>query len=85
MGQRQVSVETTLCISTLELKTSINVVEHFNINVNNVRQRQSNVVIFNVEFYMLSFSMSENTCKAAKIKIMNDFALQEHYLNCFNL
>ena len=85
MGQRQISVETTLCISTLELKTSIKVVEYFNIYVNKVRQRQSNVVILNVKFYMLSFSMLKNTCKAAKIKIMNNLALQELYLNYFNL
>ena len=57
MGQRQINIETTLCISTLEFTTSnqhrINVV-YFNADMNNVRQRQNNVNVVNVNFFVLS-------------------------------
>ena len=50
VGQRQINVETTLCISTLKFATSNNVV-YFNVDMNNVRQRGNNIFTFNVKFY----------------------------------
>ena len=49
-GQRQIKVETTLCVSTLEFTTSKNAL-YFNVDMNNIRQRQNNAVFFNVEFH----------------------------------
>ena len=54
VAQRQINVETTLCISTLKFTTSNNVESTLcisTVDMNNVGQRQNNVVIFNVEFY----------------------------------
>ena len=54
VGQRQINIETTLCISTLKFTTSNNVESTLcisTVDMNNVGQRQNNVVIFNVEFY----------------------------------
>ena len=50
MGQRQINIETTSCISTLEFTTSSQRCV-FNVDVSNVRQRRNNVVLFNVEFH----------------------------------
>ena len=45
VAQRQINVETTLSTSTLK-STTFN-----NVELNNVRQRRKNVVVFNVDFH----------------------------------
>ena len=45
VAQRHINVETTLCMSTLKFTTFNNV------ELNNFRQRQNNVVIFNADFH----------------------------------
>ena len=50
VGQRQISVETTLCISTLKFTTSNNVESTLCISTL-TWTTLDNVVIFNVEFY----------------------------------
>ena len=47
VAQHQINVETTLCTSTLKFTTFSN----FKVELNNVRQRRNNIVIFNVNFH----------------------------------
>ena len=72
-GQRQINIETMLCISTLEF-TMLNNVESTS---NNVRQGRNNNIFFNVEFQNVGKSgnnvvkmtiIKKNTKKSFKIE-----------------
>ena len=128
VGQCQINVEVTLCISKLKFTTSNNVESTLCISMlmwttlDNVQttlsfSASSFTRLVNVEttlgkwsfprrtkknhfkwmhwiqlpFYNLHFTphfkrnLLENTCKAVKIKIIKNTALQELYLSCFTM
>ena len=71
VGQSQIKVETTSCMSTLKLAT-LNVVESTSsistsVLANNLWLHQSNIVIFNVEFH----NVDQHRNKVANMTICN--------------